>query len=57
MGKIKASQILVKNAKLGDVRLVRSVAEDLIISVRKKQSDLQKLKEVDQEKLKLVVQL
>jgi len=57
MGKIKASQILVKNAKLEDLKLEPLVAEELIISIRKKQSDLKKLKEVDQKKLELVVQL
>ena len=44
MGKIKASQILVKNAKLDAVKLEPAVAEALIISIKKKQSDLREIK-------------
>lgn len=57
MSKVTASQILVKNERLEVVKLKASFVNELIISTKKKQSDVRKLKEVDQEELKLVVQL
>jgi hypothetical protein len=57
MGKIKASQILVKDAKLKAIKLDENFAKELIISTRKKQSEVLKLKVVDLEELKLVVRL
>lgn len=57
MRKIKASQILVKNAKLEVAKLKASAVDELISATKKRQRELMRLKEVDQEKLKLVVQL
>lgn len=57
MGKIKASQILVRNARIEVIKLKPSDVREMIESTRKKQDDLRKLKDVDQEKLKLVVQV
>ena len=57
MSRVTASQILVKNERLEVVKLKASFVNELIISTKKKQSDVRKLKEVDQEELKLVVQL
>jgi len=59
MEKIKVTQILVKDAKLTAIRLSDSnpSVTKLISETKQKQADVLKLKEVDQERLKMVVQL
>ncbi len=58
MAKLQESQILVKDAKLTAVRLVETAEiRKLIEETRQKQEEILKLKEVDQERLRMVVQL
>ncbi len=59
MEKIKITQILMENAKLTAVKLSTTDkdVEKLISDTKQKQADVLKLKEVDQERLKMVVQL
>jgi hypothetical protein len=58
MTKIKSSQILVKGAKLMGRKLSASPRIiSLIDETKRKQIEILKLKEVDQERLRTVVQL
>lgn len=59
MSKINASQIFIKDAKLRTKKLRIDDAEvvKLIDETKKKQAEVLKLKEVDQDKLRMVVQL
>ncbi len=59
MEKLHATNILVKNAKLAAVKLNEAnvAATKLIDKTKQKQTEILKLKEVDQEKLRMVVQL
>lgn len=58
MAKIKSSQILVKGAKLMGRKLSASPRIiSLIDETKRKQIEILKLKEVDQERLRTVVQL
>lgn len=59
MGKLPVTQILVKNAKLSAVKLCETnpTITKLISETRQKQADVLKLKEVDQDRLRMVVQL
>ena len=59
MGKLQVTQILVANAKLSAVKLSESdpTITKLITDTKQKQADVLKLKEVDQERLRMVVQL
>ena len=59
MAKIEISHILVRDAKLSADKLndkSQAVAK-LIDETKKKQAEVLKLKEVDQERLRMVVQL
>ncbi|MFD0940573.1 MULTISPECIES: hypothetical protein [Pedobacter] len=58
MEKLQASQILVPGAEIKAIRLKQSKAvKDAIAATIKLQEEILKLKDVDQETLKLVVQL
>jgi hypothetical protein len=59
MKKINASQILEKRAKLEAIKLDKEDTglKRLIEDTKQKQLQLLKLKEVDEERLKMVVQL
>jgi len=59
MEKLQMTQILVKDAKLTAVKLSETSAAviKLIDDTKQKQADVLKLKEVDQERLRMVVQL
>lgn len=57
MEKLKADQILVKDAKLTAVKLDEKDASKLIDATKLKQAETLKLKEVNQERLRMVVQL
>jgi hypothetical protein len=59
MKKINASQILEKRAKLEAIKLDKEDTglKKLIEDTKQKQLQLLKLKEVDEERLKMVVQL
>ena len=59
MSKLQASQILVKDAKLTVVKLQEADATvtKLIDETKQKQAEVLKLKEVDQDRLRMVVQL
>jgi hypothetical protein len=57
MDKLQISQILVKDAKLEVIKLIEQNVAQLIDETRQKQAEVLKLKEVDQESLKMVVQL
>lgn len=57
MEKLHLSQILVKNAQLTAVKLTNAKASGLINDTKKQQEDILKLRVVDQEMLKMVVQL
>ncbi|HGE5777719.1 hypothetical protein [Flavobacterium psychrophilum] len=58
MEKLSLTQILIKDAKLQVVKLTENVAfTKLIDETRKKQEEILKLKQVNQESLRLVVQL
>jgi hypothetical protein len=57
--KLQASSILVKNAKLFAVKLSETdlAVTKLIDETKQRQTEVLKLKEVDQESLRMVVQL
>lgn len=57
MNKLQISQILVKDAKLEVIKLIEKNVAQLINETKQKQAEVLKLKEVDQESLKMVVQL
>ena len=59
MDKINEKQILIKNAQLNDAKLQENEAEitKLIQESQKKQEDVLRLKVVDQDNLRMVVQL
>lgn len=59
MEKLHASQILVKDAKLTVIKLHEADANvtKLIDETKQKQAEILKLKEVDQDRLRMVVQL
>jgi hypothetical protein len=59
MSKLQVSQILVKDAKLTVVKLEQSDTNvtKLIEETKQKQAEVLKLKEVDQDRLRMVVQL
>ncbi|WP_153825434.1 hypothetical protein [Niastella caeni] len=57
MDKIQISEILVKDAKLEAIKLNEKNVAKLIDETKQKQAEVLKLKEVDQESLKMVVQL
>ena len=59
MSKLQASQILVKDAKITVVKLRQADATvtKLIEETKQKQAEVLKLKEVDQDRLRMVVQL
>lgn len=57
MDKLQISQILVKDAKLEVIQLIEQNVAQLIDETKQKQAEVLKLKEVDQESLKMVVQL
>lgn len=59
MEKLLVTQILVKNAKLTAVKLNETsiTVTKLIDETKQKQAEVLKLKEVDQERLRMVVQL
>jgi hypothetical protein len=57
MDKLQISEILVKDAKLEAVKLNEINVAHLIDETKQKQAEVLKLKEVDQESLKMVVQL
>ncbi len=59
MTKLQESQILVKDAKLQAVKLSAAnvAVTKLIDETKQKQAEVLKLKEVDQDQLKMVVQL
>ncbi len=58
MEKITLSQILIKGAKLQVEKLsVNTSISKLIDDTRKKQEEVLKLKEINQENLRMVVQL
>jgi hypothetical protein len=57
MDKLQISQILVKDAKLEVIKLIEKNVAQLINETKQKQAEVLKLKEVDQESLKMVVQL
>jgi hypothetical protein len=59
MEKLQVNQILVKDAKLSAVKLNESnvTVTNLINETKQKQAEVLKLKEVDQERLRMVVQL
>jgi hypothetical protein len=57
MDKLQISEILVKGAKLEAVKLNEKNVAQLIDETKQKQAEVLKLKEVDQESLKMVVQL
>lgn len=59
MEKLQVTQILVKDAKLTAVKLSESstTVTKLIDETKQKQAEVLKLKEVNQERLRMVVQL
>jgi hypothetical protein len=59
MEKLQASQILVNVANLGNIKLdsTSESVKKLINDTKDKQAAILKLLEIDQEKLKMVVQL
>ena len=59
MGNLQVTQILVENAKLSAVKLSDSnpTVTKMISDTKQKQAEVLKLKEVDQERLRMVVQL
>ena len=59
MGNLQVNQILVKDAKLSAEKLSESnpTITKLIFETKQKQANVLKLKEVDQERLRMVVQL
>lgn len=59
MEKLQVTQILVKDAKLSAVKLNETnvTVTNLINETKQKQAEVLKLKEVDQERLRMVVQL
>jgi hypothetical protein len=59
MEKLQVNQILVKDAKLSAVKLNETnvTVTNLINETKQKQAEVLKLKEVDQERLRMVVQL
>lgn len=59
MEKLQVNQILVKDAKLSAVQLNETnvTVTNLINETKQKQAEVLKLKEVDQERLRMVVQL
>jgi len=59
MEKLQVHQILVKDAKLAAVKLNETnvIVTNLINETKQKQVEVLKLKEVDQERLRMVVQL
>ena len=59
MEKLQASQILVNVANLGNIKLdsTSESVKKLINDTKEKQAAILKLLEIDQEKLKMVVQL
>jgi hypothetical protein len=57
MDKLQISEILVKDAKLEAVKLNEKNVAKLIDETKQKQAEVLKLKEVDQERLRMVVQL
>jgi len=59
MEKIQVNQILVKDATLAAVKLNETnvTVTNLINETKQKQVEVLKLKEVDQERLRMVVQL
>jgi hypothetical protein len=59
MEKLQVNQILVKDARLSAVKLNETnvTVTSLINETKQKQAEVLKLKEVDQERLRMVVQL
>jgi hypothetical protein len=57
MERLQVSQILVKNATLKAIQLTEAGTKKFIDETRQKQAKVRKLKEVDQDMLKMVVQL
>jgi hypothetical protein len=59
MEKLQVTHILVKNAKVVAVKLseTNAAVTNMINETQKKQVEVLKLKEVDQERLRMVVQL
>jgi hypothetical protein len=59
MEKLNVAQILVKDVKLTAVKLNEENVDvkNLIDETKKKQAEILKLKEVDQERLRMVVKL
>jgi hypothetical protein len=57
MNKLQISEILVKGARLEAIKLNEKNVAQLIDETKQQQAEVLKLKEVDQESLKMVVQL
>lgn len=59
MQKLQSSQILIKNARLTAEKLSEKnpIITKLIEDIKNKQAEVLKLKEVDQDRLRMVVQL
>jgi len=59
MKKLQITQILVKGAKLNAVKLdeANRAVTKIINATKQRQTEVLKLKEVDQERLRMVVQL
>lgn len=59
MEKLQVTHILVKNAKVVAVKLseTNAAVTNMIDETKKKQVEVLKLKEVDQDRLRMVVQL
>ncbi len=57
MEKLEINHILVKNAKLKAVKFTESKLTKLIDDISQKQNEILKLKVVDQDSLRMVVQL
>ena len=57
MDKLQASNILIKDAKLSTDKLSGTTVVKQVDETKKKQMEVLKLKEVDQDRLRVVVQL
>lgn len=59
MEKLQASQILIKGAKLTPVKLDESdeTIKELMNETRRRQDDIIKLKEVDEDRLRMIIKL
>ncbi|MBC7382937.1 MAG: hypothetical protein H7296_08065 [Bacteroidia bacterium] len=57
MSKLQASNILIKDAKLSTLKLSGAAIMKQVDETKQKQTAVLKLKEVDQDRLRVVVQL